>query len=118
MSDPTAVPATTASSEAVSASRQPTSPPRRRGVLQMLKLMGPAFIVGAWQFGPGNLVSAVQAGSLYAYDLIWVIVLSTVLMLVFAAMSIRIGISSRGSVVAPIKETLGKPPTTEKRRVG
>src|SRR3546814_3253789 len=87
MSDPTAVPATTASSEAVSASRQPTSPPRRRGVLQMLKLMGPAFIVGAWQFGPGNLVSAVQAGSLYAYDLIWVIVLSTVLMLVFADMS-------------------------------
>lgn len=104
MSHPTAVP-----SDAVSAARHPASPVRRRGVLQMLKLMGPAFIVGAWQFGPGNLVSAVQAGSLYTYDLIWVIVLSTVLMLVFADMSVRIGMSSRGSVVTTIKETLGKP---------
>ena len=34
--------------------------------MRYLAMMGPAFIVGAWQFGPGNLVSAVQAGSLYA----------------------------------------------------
>jgi manganese transport protein len=74
--------------------------------------MGPAFIVGAWQFGPGNLVSAVQAGSLYDYTLIWVIALSTVLMLAFADMSIRVGIQSRGSVVQTIKQTLGRPRST------
>jgi len=71
--------------------------------------MGPAFIVGAWQFGPGNLVSAVQAGSRFNYTLIWVIVVSTLLMLMFADMSIRIGLRSRGSVVETIKDTLGKP---------
>jgi manganese transport protein len=71
--------------------------------------MGPAFIVGAWQFGPGNLVSAVQAGSLYSYTLIWVIALSTILMLAFADMSIRVGIMSDGSLVETIKKTLGKP---------
>jgi manganese transport protein len=70
--------------------------------------MGPAFIVGAWQFGPGNLVSAVQAGSRFYYSLIWVIALSTVLMLAFADMSIRVGIMSRGSVVETIKKTLGR----------
>jgi Mn2+/Fe2+ NRAMP family transporter len=70
--------------------------------------MGPAFIVGAWQFGPGNLVSAVQAGSRFYYSLIWVIAVSTVLMLMFADMSIRVGIMGRGSLIETIKESLGK----------
>ena len=77
--------------------------------MRYLAMMGPAFIVGAWQFGPGNLVSAVQAGSLYSYTLIWVIALSTILMLAFADMSIRVGIMSDGSLVETIKKTLGKP---------
>ncbi len=77
--------------------------------MRYLAMMGPAFIVGAWQFGPGNLVSAVQAGSLYTYDLIWVIALSTILMLAFADMSIRVGLMSNGSLVETIKKTLGKP---------
>jgi Mn2+/Fe2+ NRAMP family transporter len=88
---------------------QGTGAPHRNKFLRMVALMGPAFIVGAWQFGPGNLVSAVQAGSRFNYTLIWVIVVSTLLMLMFADMSIRIGLRSRGSVVETIKDTLGKP---------
>lgn len=86
----------------------PNRPRRRRTLWRLASMMGPAFIVGAWQFGPGNLVSAVQAGSLYGYQLIWVIALSTLLMLAFADMSIRIGIMSDGSLVETIKQTLGK----------
>ena len=86
----------------------PPTGPRRNKFLRMVGLMGPAFIVGAWQFGPGNLVSAVQAGSRFYYSLIWVIVLSTALMLMYADMSIRVGIMSRGSVVETIKQTLGR----------
>ena len=82
---------------------------RRSGrFMRTAALIGPAFIVGAWQFGPGNLVSAVQAGSRFYYSLIWVIALSTVLMLAFADMSIRVGLSSRGSLVETIKTTLGR----------
>ena len=86
-----------------------TTGPRRNKIMRYLAMMGPAFIVGAWQFGPGNLVSAVQAGSLYSYTLIWVIALSTLLMLAFADMSIRVGIMSDGSLVETIKKTLGRP---------
>ena len=96
----------TQATEAVPAAA-PTGP-RRNKFLRMVGLMGPAFIVGAWQFGPGNLVSAVQAGSRFYYSLIWVIVLSTALMLMYADMSIRVGIMSRGSVVETIKKTLGR----------
>jgi Mn2+/Fe2+ NRAMP family transporter len=70
--------------------------------------MGPAFVVGAWQFGPGNLTSAVQAGSRFGYSLIWVIVVSTALMIMFTDMSVRIAIVCRGSVVETVKQTLGR----------
>ena len=87
-----------------------TSPavrPRRR-FLRRLALVGPAFVVGAWQFGPGNLTSAVQAGSRFGYALIWVVVVSTALMIMFTDMSVRIAISSRGSLVETVKQTLGR----------
>jgi Mn2+/Fe2+ NRAMP family transporter len=106
-----ATPAAAPSFSAPSAPEPTTAPtgPQRNKFMRYLAMMGPAFIVGAWQFGPGNLVSAVQAGSLYSYTLIWVIALSTILMLAFADMSIRVGIMSDGSLVESIKKTLGKP---------
>jgi manganese transport protein len=82
---------------------------RRARLLRLLALMGPAFVVGAWQFGPGNLASAVQAGSQFGYSLIWVVMISTVLMIMFTDMSVRIAIVSRGSVVETVKTTLGRP---------
>jgi manganese transport protein len=87
-----------------------TGPPGRRNkFLRMLALMGPAFIVGAWQFGPGNLTSAVQAGSRFGYSLIWVIALSTALMIMFTDMSIRIAIQAHGgSMIETIKKLLGR----------
>ncbi|WP_025780648.1 Nramp family divalent metal transporter [Brevibacterium sp. VCM10] len=72
-----------------------------------LALIGPAFVAGAWQFGPGNLASAVQAGSAYQYTLIWVIVVSTVLMIFLTDMSVRLGIQSPVSLISSIKKRLG-----------
>lgn len=76
--------------------------------LRVLAMAGPAFVVGAWQFGPGNLTSAVQAGGKYGYALIWVIALSTVLMLAFTDMSVRIALQSSGSLIETVKSVLGK----------
>ena len=76
---------------------------------QKLALIGPAFIAGAWQFGPGNLTSAVEAGSAYGYALVWVIAVSTLLMIFFTDMSVRIGIAAPGTMIATIKRILGKP---------
>lgn len=84
-------------------------PGRAREVLRLLALMGPAFVVGAWQFGPGNLTSAVQAGSLFGYSLLWVIAISTLLMLVFTDMSVRIAIRAHGSLIGTVKRICGRP---------
>ncbi|GAB3455640.1 Nramp family divalent metal transporter [Streptomonospora sediminis] len=90
---------------------EPAGPVKHRRIARLLRalaLMGPAFIVGAWQFGPGNLASAIQAGGEYGYALIWVIVVSTVLMVVFTDMSVRIGLSARHSLIETAKRTLGR----------
>ncbi len=80
-----------------------------RSIWRTLALAGPAFVVGAWQFGPGNLASAVQAGSSYGYALIWVIVVSTLLMIFFTDMSVRLGMGSPVSLIQSIKNELGRP---------
>jgi len=88
-------------------STPPKSPKPRSGIMRYLALMGPAFVAGAWQFGPGNLTSAVQAGSKYQYTLIWVIIVSTILMIFITDMSVRLGIKSPVSLVTTIKDHLG-----------
>ncbi|AEG44644.1 Nramp family divalent metal transporter [Isoptericola variabilis] len=80
---------------------------RRRTLWQGLALAGPAFVAGAWQFGPGNLTTAVQAGSGYQYTLIWVIAVSTILMIFLTDMSVRLGINTPVSLISSIKDHLG-----------
>lgn len=80
----------------------------RRSFWRQLALIGPAFVAGAWQFGPGNLATAVQAGSGYQYTLIWVIVVSTILMIFLTDMSVRLGITSPVSLIQSIKDHLGR----------
>ncbi|WP_353712973.1 Nramp family divalent metal transporter [Arthrobacter sp. K5] len=87
----------------------PATTGKRRTFLGYLALMGPAFVVGAWQFGPGNLTTAVQAGSRYDYTLVWVIAVSTILMIFFTDMSVRLGIATPTSLITSIKEHLGRP---------
>ena len=87
----------------------PAKPASNRSLWAKLALAGPAFIAGAWQFGPGNLTSAIEAGSAFGYALIWVIAISTVLMICFTDMSVRVGIASPVSMISTIKQTLGKP---------
>jgi len=85
-----------------------SKPSKRRTFLGYLALMGPAFVVGAWQFGPGNLTTAVQAGSRYGYSLLWVIAVSTILMIFFTDMSVRLGLATPRSLITLIKDHLGK----------
>lgn len=79
----------------------------RRTFWRRLTLIGPAFVAGAWQFGPGNLTTAMNAGALYGYTLIWVIIVSTVLMIFLTDMSVRLGIRTPVSLISSIKEAYG-----------
>lgn len=82
--------------------------PWYRRLLRPLALIGPAFIAGTWQFGPGSLTTSVQAGNEFGYQLIWVVVISTLISVAFTDMSVRITLRSKESLVNTAKRYLGR----------
>ncbi len=76
---------------------------RRRGALRSI---GPAFITAALVFGPGSIATASSMGAAYAYELLWVPVISTILMLCFVNIGVRIGLTSERSVLGTISHRL------------
>lgn len=77
-----------------------TSSQTRRGVAKF----GPAFITAALVFGPGSITTASSMGADFAYDLIWVPVIATVLMLCFVDLCVRIGLSTDSGPIGTISK--------------
>lgn len=82
--------------------------PWYRRLLRPLALIGPAFIAGTWQFGPGSLTTSIRAGNEFGYQLLWVVVISTLISVAFTDMSVRITLRSSKSIVSTAKEYLGR----------
>lgn len=80
--------------------------------LKKFALMGPTLVVAAMQFGPGTTVSAASAGASYGYQILWIIVIATLLMLVYTDMGIRIGLGTKHSPMQTIGVRLGRPTST------
>ncbi|WP_010269219.1 Nramp family divalent metal transporter [Paenibacillus senegalensis] len=72
------------------------------------KTLGPSLITAALVLGPGSITLNSRIGSLYSYDLLWVLVLSVCFMLIFTEMSARIGMATDKSLLTLIREKWGK----------
>src|SRR5690606_41828646 len=70
--------------------------------------LGPGIITAALVFGPGSLTLTSKMGSLFGYDLLWFLVVSTALMLSFTGMGARIGIATQQSMLQTFKYKWGK----------
>jgi manganese transport protein len=75
--------------------------------LRKYALVGPAIIIGALQFGPGNVVSATTVGAHHGYSVLWLVALSGLLMFAMADMGVRIGIASKDSMLQAVRAALG-----------
>ena len=75
-----------------------TSVPTRRGLAKV----GPAFITAALVFGPGSITTASSMGAEFAYELVWVPVIATILMLCFVDLCVRIGLSTDAGPIGTI----------------
>lgn len=62
------------------------------GGLDILKFIGPGFLVTVGFIDPGNWATNVAAGSIYGYDLLWVITLSTLMLIVLQHNAAHLGI--------------------------
>lgn len=56
------------------------------GALEILKYVGPGFIVTIGFIDPGNWAANVAAGSIYGYNLLWMVTLSTIMLIFYSIM--------------------------------
>jgi manganese transport protein len=62
------------------------------GASDILKYIGPGFLVTVGFIDPGNWAANVAAGSLYGYDLLWVVTLSTLMLILLQHNAAHLGI--------------------------
>jgi manganese transport protein len=72
-----------------------TSPGRRRfGIAELLKYIGPGLLVTVGFIDPGNWASNMAAGSAFGYKLLWVVTLSTVMLIFLQHNAAHLGIAT------------------------
>src|SRR4030042_3308174 len=64
------------------------------GAIDLLKYIGPGFLVTVGFIDPGNWASNVAAGSEYGYKLLWMVTLSTVMLIILQHNVAHLGIAS------------------------
>ena len=69
--------------------------------------LGPGIITAALVFGPGSLTITSKLGAIYEFQMLWVVILATVLMMAFTSMGARIGIATDHSLLQVIKKRWG-----------
>lgn len=84
-------------------SPQATGAPQKRGIFSSI---GPAFITAALVFGPGSIATASAMGASFGYELIWVPVIATILMLCFVNIGVRIGLTTDTSILGTVAKRL------------
>jgi manganese transport protein len=72
------------------------------------KSLGPGIITAALVFGPGSLTITSKLGAVFSYHLLWILVVSTVLMMVFTGMGARIGLATKQSMLQTFRQRWGK----------
>ena len=79
-----------------------------RGLKKWWLSLGPGIITAALVFGPGSLTITSKLGASFGFDLLWVVVIATALMMAFTSMGARIGISTNQSLLKVFESKWGR----------
>ena len=87
--------------------------PERKGfpLKTILSFLGPGFLVTVGFIDPGNWATNIEGGSKFGYDLLWVITLSTVMLILIQHMAAKLGIATGKSLAVNIRERFSRPVT-------
>ena len=75
----------------------------------ILRFLGPGFLVTVGFIDPGNWATNIEGGSKYGYDLLWVITLSTIMLIVIQHMAAKLGIATGKSLAVNIRDNFPRP---------
>jgi manganese transport protein len=70
----------------------------------LLSFLGPGFLVTVGFIDPGNWATNIEGGSKFGYDLLWVITLSTIMLIVIQNMAAKLGIATERSLAVNIRD--------------
>ena len=68
--------------------------PRRRNALKLFRYLGPGLLVTVGFIDPGNWACNLAAGSSFGYDLLWLITLSTIMLILLQHNAAHLGIAT------------------------
>ncbi|ERI95378.1 manganese transport protein MntH [Clostridiales bacterium oral taxon 876 str. F0540] len=74
----------------------------------LLKFLGPAFIVSVAYVDPGNFATNISGGSIFNYNLIWVILWSNIMAIFLQIMSAKLGIATGANLTEMCRKTFSK----------
>lgn len=77
-------------------------------VKQLLKFLGPAFIVSVAYIDPGNFATNISGGSNFNYNLIWVILWSNLMAIFLQTLSAKLGIATGFNLSLMCKKVFSK----------
>lgn len=75
---------------------------------QMLKYIGPAFIVSVAYFDPGNFATNISGGSIFNYNLLWVLLWSNLMAIFLQGLSAKLGIATGKNLPEICGEVFGR----------
>ncbi|MDT4762134.1 Nramp family divalent metal transporter [Sphaerochaeta sp. PS] len=78
---------------------------------KILSFLGPGFLITVGFIDPGNWATNIEGGSRFGYTLLWVITLSTLMLMVIQHTAAKLGIATGKSLAVNIREHLPKPIT-------
>jgi manganese transport protein len=78
----------------------------------LLRFLGPGFLVTVGFIDPGNWATNIEGGSKFGYELLWVITLSTIMLIVIQNMAAKLGIATGKSLAVNIRERFSLPVST------
>lgn len=77
----------------------------------LLGFLGPGFLVTVGFIDPGNWATNIEGGSKFGYELLWVVTLSTCMLVLIQHMAAKLGIATGKSLAVNIRDFFPKPVT-------
>ncbi len=74
-----------------------------KNLWRILRFLGPGFLITIGFIDPGNWATNIEGGSKFGYELLWVITLSTIMLIIVQNMAARVGIATGRSLAVNIK---------------
>lgn len=81
--------------------------PKKIRIAALLAVMGPGVIAGLSDDDPAGIATYSQMGAKYGYQLLWVLVLSTLALILFQDLGARIGVVTRQGLIGLIRQKYG-----------